>query len=225
MSLKAVLNGVVIAALVVCAASFAWARHVSARSTLVSPIDRTVALAGAPGIGASTAPFAIVEYSDFQCPYCGEFARTTFPELKRRVIDTGRARLVFRQFPLTSIHPFAIEAASAAMCAGDQGRFWEMHDSLFADQEHLDRQSVVDRARRLGLSEPAFSTCVDGVLLRVQADRQTGSQLQVQGTPTFLIARAAKDGSVTVVDVLSGSVDVSTFERSLDKAAMPVRGK
>ena len=94
-------------------------------------------LADAPALGRPDAPVTLVEFSDYQCPFCGRFFSATLSTLKRDYIDTGKVRYVFRDYPLAQIHPQARKAAEAAHCAGDQGKYWEMHDRLFRNQKAL----------------------------------------------------------------------------------------
>src|SRR2546425_3089506 len=91
-------------------------------------------VADAPSLGRADAPVTLVEFSDFQCPFCGRFFATTLPALKKDYIDTGKLRYVFRDFPLDQLHPHARMAAAAAHCAGEQGKYWDMHDVLFQNQ-------------------------------------------------------------------------------------------
>lgn len=99
-----------------------------------SPSKVTVSTGHLPVLGKKNAKVTIVEFSDFQCPFCKQFFTQTFPEIKKTYIDTGKAKLYFRQYPLTSIHPNAQLAAEASECANDQGKFWEFHDLLFSNQ-------------------------------------------------------------------------------------------
>ncbi|MEO1086720.1 MAG: thioredoxin domain-containing protein, partial [Acidobacteriota bacterium] len=140
----------------------------------------------APIRGAASAPVTLTIFSDFQCPGC----RGIEP-----VIDSVREaygeklNVVFRQFPLTSIHPEAFQAAEAALCAGDQGKFWEMHASLFADQRSLARTDLDRRATELALDASAFGTCLDDGAKKTQVedDMSLGRRIGVGGTPTIYI--------------------------------------
>jgi protein-disulfide isomerase len=87
-----------------------------------------------PSLGDPNAPVTIIEFSDFQCPYCRRFWEQTLPQLKSEYIDTGKVRLVYRDYPLSTIHPGALPAAMAAGCANEQGKFWEYHDQIFEEQ-------------------------------------------------------------------------------------------
>jgi|SRR5436309_4597280 len=110
-------------------------------------------VADAPTLGLTDAPVTVVEFSDYQCPFCGRFYSTTLPALKRDYIDTGKVRYVFRDYPLDQIHPQARKAAEAAHCAGDQGKYWEMHDRLSKISRRLRlRNSVSTRARSVSMA-------------------------------------------------------------------------
>jgi protein-disulfide isomerase len=146
-----------------------------------------------PALGRPEAPVVIVEFSDFQCPYCARFAQQTFPQLKREYIDTGKVRLVFRDFPL-SFHQNAALAAEAAQCAHEQDRFWEMHDRIFAGQGEWAgsanaSQLFTSYAEGLGLDKERFRECLSSGRYReeVQKDFKDGTSYGVTGTPTFFI--------------------------------------
>lgn len=164
-------------------------------------------------------------YSDFQCPYCGRFVRETLPALHEQYIRPGKVLLAFREFPLPN-HAFAEKAAEAAACAGRQGRFWEVHDDLFANQQALDVPSVMGRVRRFGLNARAFETCLAGELAgAVRADKVGGELLGVSGTPTFLIGMLLDGGHVRVTERFSGALPLAEFQRTLDRvlaSAAPV---
>jgi protein-disulfide isomerase len=137
----------------------------------------------------------IVEFSDFQCPYCSRYALEVWPALKERYVDTGRVYYVFKNFPLTDIHPQAPQAAQAARCAAEQDAFWEMHDQLFGGQEawsgNPDPVAVFKQyASALALDQSAFDACLDDgrYTAVVAADQQEGLALGVTGTPLFFVA-------------------------------------
>src|SRR4051794_7424651 len=106
-----------------------------------------ISIQGAPARGSADAKVVVIEYSDFQCPYCGKFARETFANVEQKYIAPGRVRYVFRNFPLDESHPKAFKAADAAECANQQGKFWEMHAQLFANQQALDPGDLASHAR------------------------------------------------------------------------------
>jgi protein-disulfide isomerase len=145
-----------------------------------------VATAGYPARGPATAPVTIVEFSDFECPFCGRL----FPTLKAvEKIYLDRVRIVYRQFPLRRIHPLAQKAAEASLCANEQGRFWEMHDSLFGDQEHLTVDALKARAAELKLNTATFNACLDSgkQAAAIDKDIADGAKAGVTGTPAMFI--------------------------------------
>jgi protein-disulfide isomerase len=177
-----------------------------------------VALDGAHFKGNSRATVVLLEYSDFQCPYCGRFARDTLPDFERKYVDTGKVLFALRQLPLETIHQFALRAAEFAECAGLQGQFWKMHDLAFADQAHLDVVSLRNRAREAGLDDDALDRCSVGAAgLSVRADMQSAEGLRVTGTPTFFIGIRQPDGRLNVVKRLSGAVSAPVLDAALDK--------
>lgn len=166
------------------------------RFVLSAPGGGGVGMAGAassdtsladPSFGPPDARVTIVEFSDFQCPYCKMFKDNTLAQLKQAY--GNRVRFVFRDFPLDSIHPYARGAAEAAQCAHEQGKFWEYHDILFANQQALTPPDLKRYAQQLGLDTRRFNDCVDSHKYQasVEADVQEGNRLHVSGTPTFFI--------------------------------------
>lgn len=149
-----------------------------------------------PVVGDASAPVTIIEFSDFQCPYCAVFATQTFPQLKQEYIDTGKVKLVYRDLPLTQIgHRNAPKAAEAAECAAEQNKFLEYHDQVFekqADWSTADDPSSLfkDYANELGLDDE-FAACLDSGRRteEVQKDAAAAQVLGVNGTPTFFIGR------------------------------------
>jgi protein-disulfide isomerase len=146
----------------------------------------TVEPGDGPSQGPASAPVTIVEFSDFQCPYCAQ-AALTLRQLRQQYGD--RVRLVFRHFPLKQIHPRAEKAAEAASCAGEQGHFWEMHDRLFEKQAQLEPADLKRHASDLHLNTAAFGRCLDSgrAASRVQRDAAAGEELGVRGTPGIFV--------------------------------------
>jgi protein-disulfide isomerase len=144
--------------------------------------------------GPETAPVTLVEYGDYQCPYCG----AAYPIVKRVQKRLGdHLRFVFRNFPLSEIHPFAEGAAEGAEAAGAQGKFWEMHDRLFEHQRALDQGHLVEYARQLGLDVARFERDLGdhNFAGRVREDFLSGARSGVNGTPTFYINGRRHDAS------------------------------
>jgi protein-disulfide isomerase len=144
--------------------------------------------------GSAHAPVSVVEYGDFECPNCRQ-AQSALKLLLERF--DGRVRFVFRNFPLEDVHPHALGAAEAAECAGGQGKFWPMHDLLFANQAHLKPKDLCGYAERLGLDMARFTAEMDDhvYLQRVREDLQSGIESGVRSTPTFFVNGRIEDVS------------------------------
>src|SRR5262245_9620297 len=160
----------------------------AAQAPSAPPSRVRTSIADAPSLGRPDAPVTLVEFSDYQCPFCQQFFVTTFPGLKKDYIDTGKVRYVFRDYPLDQIHPQARKAAEAAHCAGDQGKYWEMHDLLFKNQRALTGPQLAEHARTVGLEPNAFGGCLSSGKYadRVSKGLEDGLAAGVQGTPSFV---------------------------------------
>src|SRR6266851_1455880 len=165
--------------------------------TLAQPnLPRVEVAATGPSRGPENAPVTIVEFSDFQCPYCGR----EYPVVERLMKEyVGKVRLVFRHFPL-DFHPFAQKAAEAGACAADQGgdKFWKLHDRMFTDQQKLAVEDLKGYAKELGLDSARFDKCLDGGEKRalVEADEKAGQEAGVSGTPAFFVNGVFINGAV-----------------------------
>jgi protein-disulfide isomerase len=166
-------------------------------------------------LGSATAPVEVTEYSDFECPFCASFATVQMPVIREQLIATGKVRWRFRDFPLPT-HTYSRYAALAAQCAGEQGKFWEMHDQLFANHQWAQtgknpRSLFRDFARAIGLDLDTYDACMDGqrYAARIQAGVQEGEALGVRGTPSFFVngrpfeGRATSDAFKALVDSLT----------------------
>jgi protein-disulfide isomerase/uncharacterized membrane protein len=155
--------------------------------------------------GRPDAPVTIVEFSDFQCPYCSRVV----PSIDK-VLETygDQVRVVFRQFPLNSIHPMAQKAAEASLCANEQGKFWELHDAMFANQKALGVDQLKTSAAGLGVNADQFNTCLDGgkYAPKVAADLAEGSTAGVSGTPAMFVNGRFLSGAVPF-ETLAGFID------------------
>ena len=155
-------------------------------SISLEPLRMKVAAAGRPAKGPENAPVTLIEFSDFQCPYCANLSKT----LQRVVADYGNdVRLVYRQFPLTQIHPYAEGAAEASLCAAEQGHFWEMHDLMFFDQRQLTEEGLKADAAKLQLDSTNFVQCLNSHRYagKISEDLREGATLGVSGTPAVFI--------------------------------------
>lgn len=152
----------------------------------LEPLRVTIDSEGFPSKGPADASVTIVEFSDFECPYCARINPTL-----ERVVETygDKVRIVFRQFPLNNIHPNAQKAAEASLCAHEQEKFWQMHDAMFKEQRSLGVEQLKEKAGRLGLDTDAFNECLDSSRYAdaVAADLQEGSRAGITGTPAIFI--------------------------------------
>ena len=174
-----------ILALAILTTGAAQERQIDPKSFL-EPLRTEIATAGYPARGPLTAPVTIVEFSDFECPFCGGL----FPTLKAvEKTYPAQVRIVYRQFPLRRIHPRAQKAAEASLCVSEQGRFWEMHDSLFGNQEDLSVDALKARAVELKLDTAAFDACLDSgkEVAAIDKDLAEGAKAGVTGTPAMFI--------------------------------------
>jgi protein-disulfide isomerase len=145
-------------------------------------------------IGRADAPVTLVEFADFQCPFCKKFHSEAYAELKKNYIDTGKVRFVSRDLPL-EFHAFALKAAEAARCAGDQQKYWELRDALYANAAPVNDEVISKAAETISLDKAAFQTCLSSEKYKaeVQKDASEAAALQISGTPTFVLAKSFKD--------------------------------
>ena len=179
----------------------------------------TVNFSGRPTQGQANAPVTIVEFSDYQCPFCQRFSTSVYLALKRDYIETGRVRYVFRDFPLKSIHPQAAKAHEAAHCAGEHGQYWEMHDLLFTKQKDLAVPSLKQYAQTIGIQPDVFADCLDSGRYASDIDKDiaAGTKAGVRGTPSFIIGRSGSGGTITG-KVVRGAQPLATFQQVIQEA-------
>ena len=172
-----------------------------------------------PFKGDKNAKITLVEFSDYQCPFCVRHFRDTLPQLEREYISGGKVKYVFRNFPIESIHPQAFKAAEAANCAGEQGKYWEMHDRLFANQNALGLKDLPNHAKALILEMPKFQECLDSGkhAAKIRKDLADGQKAGVQGTPSFFVALTEpNDGMVKAVRIIRGAQPYAAFKQAID---------
>jgi len=186
-----------------------------APTTPAAPVRAS--LGDVPALGRPTAPVTLVEFSDYQCPFCQRFFLATLPALRKEYIDTGKVRYVFRDFPLDQIHPQARKAAEAAHCAGEQSKYWEMHDVLFGNQQALQPPNLSEHARALGLDGARFDQCLTSGThaARVHQGFTDGQAAGVQGTPGFVVAKTTPGDTVEGTLVV-GAQPVEVFRRLIN---------
>jgi len=190
-------------------------RPVQGGDSPTGPVRTNVA--DAPTLGRADAPVTLIEFSDYQCPFCQRFFATTFPALLRDYIDTGRLRYVFRDYPL-EMHPNARKAAEAAHCAGEQGKYWEMHAVLFQHQQALTPPQLAQHARTVGLDGATFDACLSSGRHAAQVDRglTDGAAAGVRGTPGFVVGKTTS-GDVVEGTPIRGAQPLETFRRLIDQ--------
>lgn len=190
---------------------------------------------GEPFRGYAAARVAILEYSDFDCSFCARYVAQVYPRLDADYVRTGKVKYFFRDLPL-AMHPDAPFKARLARCAGEQGKFWEAHDRLFADQRGLDAAGIAQLARGLGLDGGSLQACLDSGRYAdsLKLSARGAERLGIQGTPAFVVGTLSPDGQVlTVAKVLVGAPTYEGFKELLDgllagaattAAASPARG-
>jgi protein-disulfide isomerase len=188
----------------------AWVSHASAEGALE---------ADARMRGLATAPVTLIEYSDFTCGYCRKFFKDTWPRIQARYVDTGKVRFFYKDYPRADQGP-GVDAASAARCAGAQGKYWGMHDRLFAGGGRLDKQVYLKHALALGLDRGAFERCMnDGRFTRVIfEDRQEANQWGFHGTPGFILMRTSAEPTEKEPAVaIPGAFPFEKFAEEIDR--------
>jgi protein-disulfide isomerase len=186
----------------------------AAPTTPPTPDPRVTAADGARIKGDPNAKVWIVVVSDFQCPYCAQWERETAPQVIKEFVETGVARLAFVNFPLQQ-HPNALPAAEAAMCAGAQGKFWEMHDRIFATQQEWSmlpsaEAFFAEAAGALGVAVPEYQACISDHVMRpmIEADTERATTGGAGSTPTFFIGN----------QVISGAEKIDVFRTAVKDA-------
>lgn len=173
-----------------------------------------------PVLGSPDAPITIIEFSDFECPFCSRFHRDTLPVIQQEYIETGIVKLVYRDFPIDRIHPNARVAHIAAECADEQGMFWPYHDVLFDRQGEwsglnptMMRERVSEYASALQLDTTAFEACLESPTIgaEIDADKQAGSSYGVTGTPAFFVGNDAAG-----YEQISGAKPFGSFAAAIE---------
>jgi protein-disulfide isomerase len=198
-------------------------------------VPDTISVDGEFFQGEAAATVAIIEYGDIECPFCRHFKRDVFPKIFDEYIKTGKVRFYYRDMPLP-FHEHAIPAAQAAHCAGEQGKFWEMHDSLFTDiaigigpsgrASALSSKDIDERATKLGLDTAKLDACMAsnrfaGVIKR---SSEEAAKMNIEGTPTFLIGTIAPNGSVvSMKKPVVGAQPFDAFKAVIDPLFAPAQ--
>jgi protein-disulfide isomerase len=171
--------------------------------------------AGWYSLGRDDAPVTVVEFADYQCPFCRKFHSETFAALKKNYIDAGKVRFVSRDLPL-DFHPSAPGAALAARCAGEQNKYWEMRDMMLSSNLDLTSARLLEYGRQINLDVSAFKACLDGKKFdaAIQKDVADAGTLGIRGTPGFVVGNIANH-QITGVRI-AGAVPYSVFETAIE---------
>lgn len=183
----------------------------------VPSAPNSLPLPAEPSMGDKDAEVAIIEFTDFQCPFCARHFRDVLPEIKRDYIDKGKVRYWVQDFPL-SFHKQAPSAAVAMRCAGLQGQYWPMHEALFRNASELETTLYQQLAADFGLNQESFNRCMadKGMQQKVQDSLVQGERYGVSGTPKFFVGRI-KGGQLVEVTSISGAQGFQVFQSRLDK--------
>jgi protein-disulfide isomerase len=184
------------------------------------PLNVVLSIGDSPFKGASDARVTLVEFTDYQCPFCARHHRETVPRLLDTYVKTGKVRYVVRDFPLESIHPAAVKAAEAPHCAAEGGKYWEMHERLFANPKALSPDDLVAHAQALGLDSQAFKSCLEvgKYAIRVRQAQAEGARAGVRGTPSFFLGLTdPKSDKLTAVVAIRGAHPFASFEAAIEK--------
>jgi protein-disulfide isomerase len=181
------------------------------------PTTAKVAVVDQPAMGNPEAPVTVVEFTDYQCPFCLRFIKNTFPQLKKKYIDTGKVRWMALNLPL-SFHKDARKAAQGALCAGDQDKFWEMRTLLFENPKALGVEHLKGYARELSLDSSTFESCLnsDKHLADIDKEAKAANAVRLTGTPSFIVGKTATkeiSGKVIV-----GAQPLNAFEAAIQQA-------
>ena len=188
------------------------------RTQTAPPQNVFLDLGNSPFQGRPDARITLVEFSDYQCPFCARHARETVPLIKKEYIDTGKLKYVFVNFPLEALHKLAFKAAEAANCAAEQGKYWEMNARLFSNQQKL--EPWIAHAQAIGLDIVQFERCmISGRQTEaVELDLAEGRKAGVSGTPAFFLAYTdPKSTKVQTITKLTGAQPFAAFKSALDK--------
>jgi protein-disulfide isomerase len=177
--------------------------------------EASISIKDSPSMGRAQAPLGMVVFSDYQCPYCRRFAENVLPRLKKDYVEPGKLRIVFRDFPG---HPASMDAAIAARCAGEQGKYWDMHDELFKGTSAPEKHDWRSQAQVIGLDMQIFDKCMmsDGPKAAVLESMAEGQQLGISGTPMFYLGVVSPDGeTLRATERIRGTKPYGTYDTVL----------
>lgn len=192
-------------------------KNAPAAAKVAAPADEQVSmtLGDSPVLGSADAPLTLVEFTDYQCPFCRSFHMTVFEDIKKNFVDTGKLRFISRDLPLP-MHEHATQAASAARCAGDEREFWTMRHVLIVNSRRLQHADLLAYARSLRLDIAAFTHCLDQNKYdaAVQRDAADAAQIGITGTPSFVLGPTVRDGPF-LGTMIVGAQPYTVFEEKI----------
>ena len=184
-----------------------------------APTD--IQLGEVPYKGEYDAPVTLIEFSDYQCPYCKRHANTVMPPLIQSYVDTGKLRFVMREYPIENLHRRAIPTSEAALCAGDQGNYWGMHDALFTDQKANSDEDFQQMAASMELDGVAGAACMesDKFMDQIKVEMAEGQKLGVSGTPSFVVGLTDPEdpSKVHLTKFIRGAQSLASFSAAIDE--------
>lgn len=187
-------------------------------------LNAMINVEGEPFKGDKNAKLTLVEFSEYQCPFCGRHFRDVFPQMDKEYVQTGKVKYVFRDLPLESIHKNAFKAAEATHCAGEQKKFWEMHDRLFENQKELEPAMLTAHAQAIGLDAGKFQQCLESgkYAADIRKDIAEANKVGIVGTPTAVIGLTQpNDPKIKVLRVVRGAQGFNTFKAAFDELLSP----
>ncbi|HEX9667137.1 MAG TPA: DsbA family protein [Thermodesulfobacteriota bacterium] len=189
-----------------------------ASPTPARPQNVTVSIDDDPVKGDPKAPVTVIEFSDYQCPFCKRFYDQVLPSLENEYISKGKVRLVFRDYPL-DFHKNALPAAIAANCAGEQGKYWEVHNFLFENPNKLDTASILSSTEELNLNRETLEKCVNDKTkeAEINKDFQEGQLYGVRGTPSFFVGKTDDNKNEMTGVYIRGAQPFQVFKAEIDK--------
>ncbi len=184
-----------------------------------APTRARLHMEGAPMLGSKDAPITMVEFSDYQCPFCQRFHLQVYNEIKKDYIDTGKVRFYSRDLPIDQIHPNAMRAAQAGRCAGDQGQFWTLRDIMSAHPDNLDLNSLVADASLVKINPDTFRACIESGKYKeaVKSDLLEAMKIGADGTPSFVVGKSTPDG--VDGEIIVGAQPYSLFQAKFKSLA------
>jgi protein-disulfide isomerase len=197
-----------------------------ARAAPTAPVQppfepKDVNIAGASMLGDASAKVTLIEYSDYQCPFCARHSRQTMPEIIKNYVNDGKVKFIMREFPIPALHPRASAASEAALCARDQDKYWEMHDILFNNQRKMSDEDLNGYASEIGLDTAAFGACMEQKKYaeQVEKDIAEGKLMGVSGTPSFVLGLTDSEDpdKVRVTKFVRGARGYPTFSQLIDE--------